>query len=578
MRQGTLHLYRRLLRYIRPYWKMVALTLLALVVAAAMEPLMPALLKPLVDDSLIAKDPEAIRTIPILLVAVFVIKGLAEYASKVASEWIAHKAILDIRADLFAKMNRLPQRIHDEYGSGKLLSKITYDVPQVGKTLSEAWIVIIRDSLIVVALLGYLFYVSWQLTLLILLIAPVLAWIIDRASRLMRASSTEMQNAMGQLTHQLEEGLNGHKDIRLYGAEAYEEKRFWQVAERLRRHTMKVVSVAAANVPLVQVIAAIAMAIIIYAAGQLSAQDKFTPGEFIAYITAMAMIFEPVRRLTNINRTIQQGMAAAESIFALLDLPDEPNPGTLKPAIEGDIQFENVTFTYPNSDKPSLNHFTLHLPKGQTTALVGPSGAGKSTVVQLLARFYAPDKGVITCDGHDIQTIDLDWWRRHVALVSQQVVLFDDTVAANIAYGRPDVPRARIIAAAKAAHAWDFIEKLPQGLDTRIGENGSQLSGGQRQRLAIARAFLKDAPILVLDEATSALDNESEQAVQAALEELRQGRTVIIIAHRLSTVENADQIAVLEQGRVVELGTHAQLLQQQGRYAQLYRQGEHASV
>ncbi len=572
MNTDTLTLYRRLLGYIRPYWKTVALTLLALTLAAGMEPLMPALLKPLVDDSLIAKDPDAIRTVPLLLVAVFIIKGLAEYASKVASEWIAHKAILDIRAELFAKMNRLPQRVHDEFGTGKLLSKITYDVPQVGSALSEAWIVIIRDSLIVLALLGYLFYISWQLTLLILLVTPILAWIIDRASRLMRSSSTEMQNAMGQLTHQLEEGLNGHRDIRLHGAEAYEEKRFWQVAEHLRRHTMKVVSVSAANVPLVQVIAAIAMALIIYVAGLLSAQDRFTPGEFIAYITAMAMIFEPVRRLTNINRTIQQGMAAAESIFALLDLPDEPNPGTIRPAIEGDIRFNQVTFRYPNAEKPALNALSLHLPKGRTTALVGSSGAGKSTVVQLLARFYAPDEGVITCDGHDIQAIDLDWWRKHIALVSQQVVLFDDTVAANIAYGRPDVPREKIIAAAQAAHAWDFIEKLPQGLDTPIGENGSQLSGGQRQRIAIARAFLKDAPILILDEATSALDNESEQAVQQALEELRQGRTVIIIAHRLSTVENADQIAVLEQGQVVELGTHTELMKRNGRYAQLYRQ------
>ncbi len=574
MKQNTFTLYKRLLSYIRPYWKMVLLTLLALIVAAGMEPLMPALLKPLVDDSLIAKDPEAIKTIPLLLVGVFIIKGFAEYASKVASEWVAHRAILDIRADLFAKLNRLPQALHDEYGTGKLLSKITYDVPQVGAALSEAWIVIIRDSLIILALLGYLLYVSWELTLLILLIAPVLAWIIDRASRMMRSSSTEMQNAMGQLTHQLEEGLNGHRDIKLFGAEHYEEKRFWQVAEHLRKHTMKVVSVSAANVPLVQVIAAIAMAIIIYAASLLSAEDKFTPGEFIAYITAMAMIFEPVRRLTNINRTIQQGMAAAESIFALLDLPDEPNPGTLKPVIQGDITFKHVSFRYPNSERLALTDFSLHIPQGKTTALVGASGSGKTTVTQLLARFYAPTSGSICCDGTNIQEIELNWWRQHIALVSQQVVLFDDTVAANIAYGQPDVPQEKIIEAAKSAHAWEFIQKLPQGLHTPIGENGAQLSGGQRQRLALARAFLKDAPILILDEATSALDNDSEKAVQQALDILKQGRTVIIIAHRLSTVEHADQIAVLEHGQLVELGTHAQLLAKKGRYAQLYEQNQ----
>ena len=572
MNADTLKLYRRLLGYIRPYWKMVLVTLISLVVAAAMEPLMPALLKPLVDDSLIAKDPDSIRTIPLLLVLVFIVKGLAEYGSKVASEWVAHRAILDIRADLFAKLNRLPQRLHDEYGSGKLLSKITYDVQQVAAALSQAWIVVIRDSLIILALLAYLLYVSWQLTLLILLVAPLLAFVIDRASRLMRGSSTEMQNAMGQMTHQLEEALNGHRDIKLFGAEEYEQTRFETVAERLRRHTMRVVSVSAANVPLVQVLAAIALAIVVYVASLLSAQDKFTPGEFIAYIAAMAMIFEPVRRLTNINRTIQQGMAAAQSIFELLDLPDESDTGTLAPDIRGDIRFEQVSFHYPGSERAALQDFTLHIPQGRTTALVGPSGSGKTTVTQLLARFYAPDEGVITCDGHDIQTIRLDWWRQHIALVSQQVVLFDDTIAANIAYGQPDVPQERIIAAAKAAHAWEFIQRLPQGLDTPIGENGSQLSGGQRQRIAIARAFLKDAPILILDEATSALDNESEQAVQAALETLRQGRTVIIIAHRLSTVENADQIAVLEQGRLVELGTHQQLINAQGRYAQLYRQ------
>lgn len=574
----TLYLYKRLLTYIKPYWKVVAITLVALVIAAAMEPLMPALLKPLIDDSLIGKDPDAIMMIPIYIMIVFIVKGFAEYASKLASEWVAHKAILNIRAEMFAKINNLPQQAHHEYTTGRLLSKITYDVPQVGASLSQAWIVIIRDTLIILGLLGFLLYTSWQLTLLMLIIGPVIAFIINHASRLMRKSSKEMQHSMGELTQRLEEGLNGHKEIKIYGAEKYEQKRFFDSAETLRKHTMDVVRVSAANVPLVQMLAAIALAGVLYVASEMSAQGAFTPGEFIAFITAMAMIFEPIRRLTNINVVIQKGMAAAESIFELLDQLDEANDGTKKlENPQGKITFKAVDFQYPNTDKPALQNFNLTLPAKKTTALVGASGSGKTTLANLVSRFYLPTSGEVLLDDTPLNELELFHLRSQIAYVSQNVILFNDTLAANIAYGRTDISEEDIIHAAKAAFAWEFIEKLPNGLNTVIGDNGGSLSGGQRQRIAIARAFLKNAPILIMDEATSALDNQSEQMIQQAMETLKQNRTVIIIAHRLSTIENADNIVVLDHGCLIEQGTHTQLLQKKGHYAKLYQSGEEFS-
>ena len=568
----TLKLYRRLLGYIKPYKKVIALTLLMLLIIAVMEPIIAAILKELVDRSLIEKDPASFVQVPLMLAGVFIIKGLAEYASKVSSTWLAEKAILDIRADMYHKMQYLPLEQYDRYSTGKLMAKITYDVQQASNALSTAWVVIIRDSLTILALLGYLLYISWQLTLLMAVIGPIVAWIIDKASKLMRDSSRKMQNNMGQLTHQMEEGLTGHRDIKIYGAESYEEQRFQQTARELFNNTLQVTKVSAANVPLVQVLAAIALSMIVYIAMQLSAQGAFTPGELLAYVTAMALTFEPIRRITNINETVQKGMAAAQSIFELLDLPDEPNSGHLKPApIQGEIAFHQVNFTYPNSDTPALKDFSLHIPAHQTTALVGQSGSGKSTLVNLIARFYDPQKGQITLDGVPLPDIELNYLRSQIAFVSQHVVLFNDTVADNIAYGQQRFDREKIIAAAKAAHAWEFIEQLPQGLDTPIGNNGSLLSGGQRQRIAIARAFLKNAPILIFDEATSALDNQSEAKIQMAMETLKQNRTVIIIAHRLSTVVNADQIAVMEKGQLVELGDHQSLMAKNGYYAQLYQ-------
>ena len=568
----TRTLYRRLLKYIAPYRAMIALTLLTLVVIAAMEPATAAILKDLVDDSLIKKDPDSFVILPVLLATVFIVKGVAEYFSKVASQWIAQKAILTLRGEMHQKLQYLPMQTLNQLSTGQWMSKITYDVSQTGRALSEAWIVLIRDTLIVIALFIYMLYISWELTLLMMLIGPVVAFVIDRASKLMRQSSTHMQDNMGQLTHQLEEGLVGHRDIKLYHAEAYEQSRFEQTAQALMRHTMNVVKVSALNVPLVQVLAAIALSVVVFIAMQMSAQAMFTPGELLSYITAMALTFEPIRRLTNINITLQKGMAAAESIFDLIDQPSEQDPGQAKPTtLTGQIRFESVTFAY--QDTATFQDFSLTLPAKQTTALVGESGSGKTTLVNLIARFYRPQSGTIFLDQTPIEAMPLDFLRQQLAFVSQQVVLFHDTVRANIAYGQNSFDEAAIIQAAKQAHAWTFIQSLPQGLDTPIGENGALLSGGQRQRLAIARAFLKNAPIIILDEATSALDNESERKVQQAVQALTQNRTVILIAHRLTTIEHADNIVVLDGGQVCEQGTHTQLLAQKGRYFQLYNQG-----
>ena len=568
-------LYRRLLGSIRPYSKVVALSVLAMIAAASLEPVLPALLKPLVDESLIKKNHVAQWQVPLFLMLAFLAKGVAEYAANVSSQWIAHKAITDLRQQVFRHQMHLPIPVHQAEAGGRMLSRILYDIPQVGAALSNAWIIVVRDTLIIIGLTGYLIYTAWELTLVIVAIAPIVAWLIRVASRKLRGSNQEMQETTGRLTGMVEETLGGVREIKLFGTHDHEDRRFGEVAERLRSQTMRTVRVSAVNVPLVQVLAAAAVATVIWTATSLSAQDKLSPGEFVSFVTAMSMLFEPIRRLTNINAVIQRGLAGAQSIFELLDTPAEVDTATGRfPRAIGELRFDDVSFSYPGQAEAALSHFSLDVHPGQTVALVGASGSGKTTLINLIARFFEPGSGRILLDGASLDSLPLAHLRQQLGWVGQQVVLFDDSIAANIAYGRPDVPAADIIAAARAAHAMEFIDKLPDGLATRVGANGSQLSGGQRPRIAIARAFLRDAPILLLDEATSALDNESERAVKDALVELRRNRTVIVIAHRLSTIRDADRIVVMERGRIVEAGTHDELVARGEAYARLLASGE----
>ncbi len=578
MNMSSSQLYRRLLTYLRPHWRLVAIALVAMGVIAALEPMLPALMQPLVDDSLIAKDKQAMMWVPLALLGVFVLKGLAEYVAKVVSQGVAQRTMADLRSAMFAKMMTLPIDKQQHIGSSNLLSRVTFDVTQVATALSEVWIVIIRDTLIILGLVSFLLYTSWQLTLFIIAIAPIASWIIRKASGLMRTSSSEVQASMGRVTQILDEALSGRKEISIYAGQAHEQARFNRAVDQLRQQTMSIVKVASANVPLVQVIAAVAVACVIFVATHLSEQELLTPGQLIAFITGMSMLFEPIRRLTGINEPLQKGLAAATTIFALLDEVNEPDLGTqkLNQSAPADIQLQALSFTYPEQPSPAIQPLDLLIPAGKTLALVGASGSGKSTLISLLCRFNEPTSGQIVYGDTPIHQLTLANWREQIALVSQHIVLFDDSIAANIAYGEQvtEHNRPAIEAAARAAHAWEFIRQLPEGLDTPVGEDGTRLSGGQRQRLALARAFYKNAPILILDEATSALDTESEQLINQALRELHGQKTIIIIAHRLSTVQHSDLIVLLEKGELREQGSHHQLLAQGGSYANLVAHSE----
>jgi len=566
-----MNVYFRLLQYIKPYWKVIVLAFIAMAITAAMEPLIPALMEPLIDGSLINKDPEKLLTVPLLILAVFLIKGLFTYISTVSAQWVAQKAVFDIRVELFKRLNQFSESTHQGITSGILISKITYDVPQIADSLSNAWIVIIKDSLILIGLISFLVYTSWELSLTLVLIAPALSWVISKASKALRSSSTDMQDSMGKMTHILEESINGQKEVKIYAGQEYEQNRFNKISKSLRQQMMQVIKVTAANVPVMQSLTSLAMAIVLYIASIMTVEDKLTPGQFIAFITAMSLLFEPIRRLTNINTDLQKGIAAAQSIFGLLDQPIEKDDGTLELCNpKGEINFKEVDFSYKNEINV-LKKFNLNIRAGSTVALVGQSGSGKTTLANLIPRFFQYNSGSITIDGVNIHELKLYNLRKNISYVSQDIVLFNDTVRANIAYGC-NAANDDIIQAAKDAYAYEFIQNLPNGFNTQVGQNGSQLSGGQRQRLALARAFLKKAPILILDEATSALDNKSEQYVQKAIKLLSQKTTTIIIAHRLSTIENADNIVVMENGGIIEQGNHQELLVKQSHYARLYQQ------
>jgi subfamily B ATP-binding cassette protein MsbA len=569
----SLDLYLRLLRYVKPYAGAFAVAIFAMAMVAATEPALPAILKPLLDGTFVAKDEQMMRWMPIVIVAIFVVRGLADYVSHYAVNYVGTRVVMDLRNAMFEKLLRLPAPFYDSNPSGGLISKVTFDVMQVTTAATLVLSVLVKDGLAAVGLLAWMLWLNWKLTLLSLIMTPAIVAVVKIIGRRLRRSSQDVQRAMGDVTQVVQEAIEGHKVVKLFGGQKYEFNRFNEEANRVRRYLMKQTTAAAASVPIVQLIAAIALAVIVWLATAQSNANEITVGGFVSFITAMMMLNGPVKRVMSVNEPLQRGLAAAESIFALVDEPGEPDVGDKTIArAKGAVRFEHVSFAYPGSDRLALQDIDLTVAAGETVALVGPSGSGKTTIAHLVPRFYHPTRGRITLDGYDLEDLKLESLRSNIALVSQDVVLFNDTVEANIAYGAlGEVTETEIHAAARAAHALEFIEQMPDGMQTLVGENGVKLSGGQRQRLAIARALLKNAPILVLDEATSALDSESERHIQAALETLIQGRTTIVIAHRLSTVEHADRIVVLEAGRIIETGTHAQLIELGGLYARLYR-------
>lgn len=566
-------IYRRLLIYVLDYWKVAAIAVIGMILTGATEAAFAWLIKPLLDAGFVERDPDIIKLIPLGVLAIFIVRGAASFASQYGMAWISRQVIGRLRAEVFDRVLTLPRQFFDDTSSSMLLSKLTYNVEQVAEAGTNAVIVIIRDMATVIFLLAYMFWLSWQLTLTFLLLGPVVIGVVVTVSRRFRKLSRKVQNSVGSIAYVAEEAIEGSDEVRIYGAQRRERERFAEANERNTKQFMKFAATQALSTPIVQFCAAFALSIVVWLATFQNSMADVSVGAFVSFLTAMLLLLQPLKRLTTVHARIQRGIAAGESLFEIIDEISEQDTGTFAPQrATGQIAFRQVSLRYRDSAAPALTNINLTIEPGETVALVGRSGSGKTSLVSLLPRFYEPSEGEISLDGVPLTDYQLAALRAQIALVSQDVVLFNATIAENIAYGRVgETDTAALYAAAEAANAREFIEALPQGFDTPVGENGVLLSGGQRQRIAIARALLKDAPLLILDEATSALDSASEQHIQTALERLMQGRTTLVIAHRLSTIERADRIIVLDAGKVVESGTHAELIKRRGAYAALHR-------
>nr|WP_286087150.1 lipid A export permease/ATP-binding protein MsbA [Acinetobacter bereziniae] len=557
--------------YLKPYWGAALLVIVGFGINAATEVSVAKLLKYIID-AIQSGSRSDLDWFPALIILLIFFRGLGLFMGGYFTAVISRSLVFSIRQEIYAKLLKLPAQYYLDNSSGHITAKIMYNVEQLTAASSESLKTLVRDGTITLGLLGYLLYTNWRLTLCIFIFMPIIGLLVRKASKRMRKLSIQVQNTMGDVNHIVHETVSGNAVVKSFAGEDSEQARFYKSSQENLRRGLKMVVVQNLNSPLVQLVMSFALGIIIWLALRPQILGDTSAGEFVAYITAAGLLAKPIKNLTDINEKLQRGMAAAYSVFEVLDLPQEENTGTKTPELQGNIKFEHVDLTYKNNVK-AIDNLSLDIQSGQTVALVGRSGAGKSSLVNMLVRFQEKSAGEIYLDDLPICDIELTCLRSQVAMVNQQVVLFDRTVRENIAYGQLEAAtEEQVIAAAKAAYAHDFIMALPKGYDTPLGAQGLSLSGGQRQRIAIARALLKNAPILILDEATSALDNESEHFIQKAFDEaiLDKNRTTIVIAHRLSTIENADKIVVMDNGRIIEQGSHAELLAKHGAYYQLH--------
>lgn len=562
--------YIRLISYLKQYWPIGLIVVFGFLLNAATEVSVAKLLESIIN-AIQNKDQSFTNLFPFLVVLLMFFRGLGLFLGGYYTSVISRNLIFNIRQEVFGKLMRLPAQYYLDNTSGHITAKIMYNVEQLTAATTESLRTLLQQGLITIGLVGYLLYSNWRLTLCILIFTPIIGVLIRTAAKRMRKLSNQVQDTMGDVNHVVQETVNGHLVVKGFGGQSYEQDRFRERSLENLRRGLKMVAVQQLNSPVVQFIMSLALSMIIWIALRPAILQDTSAGEFVAYITAAGMLSKPIKALTDINEKLQRGMAAAYSVFELLDLPEEENTGSATPKLKGDIQLQNVNLVYPDG-LHAIQDFSLTVKAGETVALVGRSGAGKSSLVNLLVRFQEASSGQILFDQHRIQDIEATALRSQIAMVNQQVVLFNRTVRENIAYGQlENATDEQVIEAAKSAYAHDFIVSLPQGYDTPLGAQGLNLSGGQRQRIAIARAILKNAPMLILDEATSALDNESEYFIQRAFDQAMQDRTTIVIAHRLSTIENADRIVVMDKGRIVEQGTHAELLEMHGAYYQLHQ-------
>ena len=570
---NTLAVFRRLLRYARPYWKFFLASVLSMIVYASLGPAFAKLIQPLVDGSFVNNDPEALRIAPFILIAISIIRGLAGFGSDYCSGWVSRRVITDLRKDMFDQLLNLPCATYDKSSSGQLMSELLFNTEQVGESLSNGLVSIFKDTLTIIGLVTLMIYENVQLSMVLLVVGPLLAISISRVSKSFRKISHRIQNSMGNVGHVAQEAIDAQRIVKVFNGKDYEAEKFKQENEINFRRFMRRIATESISSSFIQLIYISGFAGVLFVVSLDTVRTTITTGSLISFIAAMSMLLSPIKRLSNLSNIFQRGVAAGHTIFELLDKTSESDAGRFETKrVEGHVEYRNISLSYGKNSENVLENVNLKVPAGKTIALVGHSGSGKTSLVRLLPRLYEPSTGEVLIDGVTIQSFTLKSLRNQIAYVGQEVTLFNDTISKNIAYGlKSDVTHEQIREAARLAHALEFIEAMPMGFDTLVGEQGVILSGGQRQRIAIARALLKNAPILILDEATSALDAESERHVQEALETLMSSRTTLVIAHRLSTIQSADQIYVMSNGLILENGTHFELLNRGTHYAELYR-------